>query len=900
MKIDPKKTVFIIDGSSFLYRAYYGMRPLHSPSGEPVHAVYSFCRMIKKLMDTFKPEYLVLAWDSPGKTTRHEVYQEYKATRDAPPSDIFDQKDTILEFADAIGLRQIAQAGIEADDIMFSLAKERKKNGDNVVIVTSDKDMAQMLDEHTLIYDSFKEELMDEKKFEEKMGFPVARLPFYFSLLGDASDNIPGVRGIGKKGATALVQQFETLEDAYANLDKIEKKRARTALEANKDNAFLSRELFLLQYHKTGLSKKDCAFDAKNWRNARSLFEQLNFKSLLKGMGAGVDDAAEKIKQIEKYDFKCVITQEDLDALCATLKKHKVFAIDTETTGLRALQDKLVGLSFCVKEGEAFYVPCAHETGEQQLTCEQVLSTLKPILEGKKYKKYLHNAKFDRLVLHAAGIELDGVAFDSYIAASLTMKEWRRSSLKWLSEHYFGERMLNFNDVVVSKKYKDFSHVPLALATLYSAMDAHQTFRLYPILTKELAQENVAQLYEDIEFPVSDVLYTMQREGIYCDTKMLAALDERVSKELATIQEKILSEVGAEHETINLNSPKQVAQLLFEDLELPPQKKSAKGAYSTNNEVLQALSSMHPVPGMIIKYRELFKLKSTYIESLPTYVNPKTGRIHTSYWQGGVATGRLSSSDPNMQNIPASGTGLEIRAAFKPVEGNVYLSADYSQIELRVLAYLSRDDALVNAFLQKHDIHAETASRLFGVKLKDVTHEQRQVGKRINFSILYGLTPYGLSKDLGISFAEAKQYIETYFEQYPKVSTWMESVVAFTHEHGYVTTHWGRRRYIPAINETNKNLYEEARRVAINTVAQGTSAEIMKLGMIQLEQALRAQGYGAQILLQIHDELLLSVPKDELAKTEKLVTQVLENVVGWPIPLEVKTRSGIDWQEASK
>jgi DNA polymerase I len=914
-KLNAKKTVYLIDGSSFLYRAYYGLRPMHTPQGAPVQAVFGFCRMIKKLIDTFTPEYCALVWDSKGKTTRHEVYEEYKATRQAPPSDLFEQKELITEFADAIGLKQVSKTGIEADDLMFSLAKEARERGETVVFVTSDKDMGQALDAHTFIYDTFKDIFLDVPGFEEKMGFPVEKLPFYFALVGDTSDNIPGVRGIGEKGATELVTQFASLEDLYENLDKVSKPRMRNALEENKKNAFLSRDLFLLQYHASKLSKDDLAFNVDDWQKARKLFEDLNFKSLLKDMG----EAKILGKPLhELYAFKTVSTQKDLDELCAALKKSKIFALDTEGKDLKPMQGTMVGMSFCVEEGTAYYVPFGHAAAqgqlsilvqeparmEGQLTREQVFAALKPILEDGKQHKVLQHAKFDMHVLYHEGITLNGVIFDTMIAAYLLSKDDQRVGLKDLSLSYFGERMLSFDEVVKANKYKDFSQVPLRLATDYAAADAHQTLKLYHVLSKLLESEkDVSQQFYNLEMPMLQALFEMETKGIILDPAVLKELDVKVSHRLIEIEDEIIQAAGEEHAGINLNSPRQIEALLFEHLKLPTQKKSAKGtSYSTDYEVLLALSDMHIVPALIVQHRELSKLKSTYIDALPTYVNPVTKRIHTSFRQTGVATGRLASSDPNLQNIPAdaSGFGIEVRGAFIPEPGHVFLSADYSQIELRVLAYFSKDPTLVQAFLKGSDIHAETASLLFDVALDTVTQEQRQIGKRINFSILYGLTPYGLSKDLGIPFKDAKIYIDKYFAQYPGVSAWMESVIEETKKHGYVETLWGRRRYIPAIYEKNRTLYEEARRVAINTKAQGTAAEIMKLGMLALDAKFAEKNLKSYMLLQIHDELLISVPESEREIVEPMVKKALESVVDWEIPLVVTTRFGANWKDVTK
>ncbi len=878
------------------------MKPLHTMQGEPVQAVYGFIRMIKKLINTFNPAYMSVVWDALGKTTRHELFEDYKATRQAPPSDLFEQKKHIRKFVQLIGLAELEVPGIEADDLMYSLGKDMVKEGFDVVLITSDKDMGQMIDEHAFVYDSFKDILYDAPAFKEKMGVPVVKLPFYFALLGDSSDNIPGVRGIGQKGAVELVNQFDSLEQLYECLDEVSKPRMRNALGQNKDNAFLSRDLFLLQYHSCNISEKELVFDVSRWQQARPLFQELNFKSLLKDMAEGNDQVDTSKKKPVNYTFKKVTTEIDLAELIANIGQKGACALDTETTGIKPLNDPIVGISFATEVGSAWYVPFGHKVAEQQLSQEQVLYALKPILEDPNIKKYLHNVAFDKAVLWHAGIDLKGIAFDSLIAARLTNQGWQKASLKALSEHYFDEVMLTYQEVVKDNKYKNFSYVPLDLATQYAAADAHQTLKLFHILQEKLSAQEQKELFETIEHPLQQILLDMEQTGIYLDKEQLAQLGKRVTQELIDIEDVIIKMAGPEHAGINLNSPKQVAQLLFYDLKLTLQKKSAKGSFSTDSQVLQVLAKEHPIPGLIAKHRELSKLKNTYIDVLPNYINPKTNKIHTSFSQTAVATGRLASSDPNLQNIPADahGYGIEVRAAFKPDEGNLFISADYSQIELRVMAYLSQDKNLLESFARGADIHTQTAAKLFNVLPDEVTHQQRQVGKRINFSVLYGLTPYGLSKDLGIPFKDAKQYIETYFEQYSGVRAWMDSVVEQTKEKGYVTTLYGRRRYIPAIYESNRSLYQEAVRIAVNTRVQGTAAEIMKIGMIKLVDLFKQHKVPAHMLLQIHDELLISTPKEQQEEVQMLTRQVLEAVVDWNVPLSVTTRSGTTWKEVTK
>lgn len=905
---DPKKTLFVIDGSSFLYRAYYGVRPLHTKTGEPVQAVYAFCRIIHKLIYSMGIESIAIAWDSKERTNRHDIFSEYKATRQAAPSDIFQQKERIIEFADTIHITQIAVPGIEADDIMFSLAKDREEKQLYTVLVTTDKDMGQALSPYIFMYDAFKEIMYDMAAFEEKMGFTIDRLPLYFALLGDSSDNIPGVKGIGKKTAQILSQEYSSLDELYANINNITPKRAHTALTEHKDDAYLSYKLFLLQYHRLDYVSDDFIFNKNDWNNAANFFQNLEFKSLLTTLTATnvkpVSTLAETIAYYKNnYNFILVTTKEQLAYVCSQIEQYKTFALDTETDTLKALESELAGISICVKEGEAFYIPCNHHNGEHHLTKQEVLSTLQHYLESDQYSKYLHNAKFDQLVFAAQGIELKGVTFDTMIAASLVTKDWQKIGLKSLSEHYLNEVMITFKDVVLDQHYTNFLQVPLKQALYYAANDAHQTFRLKALLEKELADANMTTLYYTIEHPISQILYRMEKKGIFCDSKELKDLGVHVDRALQDIDDTIKALLGTQNEIFNFNSPKQMRQLLFDILQLPPQKKSAKGKeFSTDKEVLIELAKIHPIPGLILKHRELFKLKSTYIDALPSYINPKTHTIHTTYNQTLVATGRLSSSEPNLQNIPADaqGFGIQVRQAFKPSPGYQFISADYSQIELRVLAQLSGDMHLRNAFLHGHDIHQETAARLFDINQVFVSHEQRQLGKRINFSILYGLTPYGLSKDLDISFTDAKKYIAKYFDQYPGVSEWMEKSIEQTKKQGFVTTYYGRRRYIPGIYEKNHVLYQEACRVAINTIAQGTAAEIIKIGMIQLSHALEQAFPEASIVLQIHDELLIEAPIKQVQKVEDLTKEILESVVQWSIPLIVTTRHGIDWKDVTK
>jgi DNA polymerase I len=895
--MDVKNSIFIIDGSSFLYRAYYSVRPLHTREGVPVNAVYGFCRMIKKLLDTYQPHAMIVVWDSPGRTVRHELYGAYKETRQAAPSDLMEQKKLIQEFADTLGLQQLQKEGIEADDLMFSLAKQLEQEKTHTVIVSSDKDMGQMLSDYIVILDPFKDTFITREDLEKKLEFSLDKLPFYYALIGDASDNIPGVKGIGPKGAQQLVKQFDSLEDLYKNLDKVPSERIRLLLEQSRNNAFLSEELFKLRFYETYVTKECCDISLEDWAKAHPFFEKLEFKSFLK------NEEKKEVKEspiAQKYTLILVDTREQLNEVYNKLKKHKRCALDTESLGAHPLQQGgMVGFSLSMEEGMAYYIPFGHKTGERQLEKEYILSTLKPFLEDPTIEKYLHHAKYDALMLASENIELKGVVFDTLIAASLLVGDGQRIGLKYLSEYYLGEPMLFFNDIVKKNKYKDFSYVPLPVATEYAAADAHQTLRLHALFEKGIREQGMADLFHKLEMPFMHVLLKMEKAGISLDTHILREIDVKVSQELVRLRTEIIDLIGHEHADINLNSPKQLEELLFEKLKLPPVKRTAgRTSYSTDHQVLRDLAKLHPVPALIMRYRELFKLKSTYLDALGEHINPHTGRVHSTFSQTGVATGRLASSEPNLQNIPVD--KFRVRSAFKPTQGYVFLSADYSQIELRILAHVSQDETLLKAFKENQDIHALTAAGLFEVHRSEVTHEQRQIGKRINFSILYGLTAHGLAQDLEIPHSLAKQYIEKYMAQYPGVVAWMEKVIEETKRKGYVQTAWGRRRYLPGIYEKNKTLYDLARRVAINTIPQGTASEIMKWGMLQLDKVLSEYGLGARMVLQIHDELLLEVPESEVEKTEDIVRTALQNVVSWSVPLVVTTRVGHNWQEVTK
>lgn len=909
-----KDILYIVDGSSLLYRGYYGVKPLHAPDGTPVQAVYVFCRMMYKLIDEHHPSSLVIAWDSPGKTVRHEWFVNYKVNRQAPPSDLFEQKKLIQEFCTHAGIAQVMRDGVEADDIMFSLAHDWRVRfpAGKVVLVTSDKDMGQMVNDDVIWYEPVKDVWYDVQTLTQKLGYPIAKIPFYFALVGDSSDNIPGVRGIGEKTARDLVLQFDTLDDLYTRIGTIKTGRVAVALAAHKDEAYLSLKLFLLQYV-PGLMADGVVFAYASSVNDQliSFFDRLGFASFKKKFEAkavykqSVINADTMVNPV--YTFDIVTDYDHLVRVVDFIKKAGVVAFDTETDGAHPRIAVLVGISLAIDDTSAWYIPCAHRDGSVQLSMDVIRTVLGSVFNDPAILKIAHNAVFDLMILRTHGIMCAGNLFDTMIAASLlTTQQGQKIGLKDLALHYGNVRMLTYSQVVTDRGYQNFSYVPVSEAVQYAANDALQTIRLYGIFRPLLIEKDCYDWCVAYEFPLIYVLNDMEYEGVAVDVHQLKQLSEQADYCLEVIKKDIEALVLAHQSTmmvsvqqINFNSPKQIEWLLFEYFGLKPVKKNQKTErYSTDNEVLIALAKEHPVPALLIRYRELAKLKNTYLEALPDYIISQTGHIHTHFSQTRVVTGRLSSSDPNMQNIPADPVvGIAVRTAFKAPEGYQFLAVDYSQIELRVLAYLSQDPVLLNAFINGDDIHQETAATIFKVPSSLVSYEQRQIGKKINFSIIYGLTPYGLAKDLDITVHQARDFIDAYFARYEGVRRWMDTVVSWVYDHGYVKTYYGRRRYIPAIYEKNRTLYEEARRIAINTIVQGTQAELLKKGMVMVFNYVKKQYPHVRILLQIHDELVLKVPVSDVAMVKEDISRLLESVEHWNVPLVVKVRCGDNWQD---
>lgn len=902
MKNLPKNALFLIDGSSLLYRSFYGLKPLKTSDGTPTQATYGFFKAIKRLLDVCNPTQIAVVWDH-GTSGRTELFADYKATRQATPSELAIQRTDIKKILSDIKMPQLEVVGYEADDIIATVVKNNPDM--EIVIVSPDKDLRQLITDRVLTFDPMFNTTYNHDAFVKAYGFEPAHLQVYHALVGDTSDNIPGVAGIGDKTATDLTQKFGSLEQMYSRLDEIEKKRTKMLLEAGKENAFLSYQLFqLIQVPMPESHENTFEYHIENWSYAYPEFKRLEFTSLTP---ASAHKQAEQVvsKNIESIPHEVVVKKSQLDALVDAIKQQKLCAFDTETTGLDPSHCTMVGFSCAFSDSMSYYIPLpigAHI--ETELTNEQISSALNEIFSLKSVRFVMHNAKYDLRILLNFGVIIVAPIEDTLIMANILRKEDEKIGLKAMSHRVLNEAMVECKGLL--KEYKSFDKVPLAIAAAYSAHDSLQTFKLYQYLNPLLAAEaKLEKLYRNLDMPLMWVLCDMEQAGILLDASKLKELEKVIDRQLQYIELKIKGAVEAakgprEAEVFNCNSPKQVAELLFDVIGLKsPQK--GKNERSTDHAVLLQLAEIHPVPGLLLEYREFAKLKSTYLVPLPETISPFTGRIHTTYYQTTVATGRLASSDPNLQNIPTMGEyGHKVREAFVATEGYDFLSVDYSQMELRVLAHFTNDANLIDAFAHGRDIHTETARQIFSVSGDALTENERRIGKRINFSIIYGLTPFGLSRELKISPSEAKVYIDRYFQQYPAVSPWQKSVEEFAIANGYVQTFLGRRRYLGGLREKNRIMFEAARRAAVNTVIQGTTAEIIGLAMIKIENALKEHNLKSRLLLQIHDELLLEVKIEEKEMVCKLVTSMMQSVVNWAIPLNVSTAWGKNWGDVSK
>ncbi|MDI6687107.1 MAG: DNA polymerase I [Desulfobacterales bacterium] len=892
--MNKEKTLYLIDGSAYIYRAYHAIQSLTNSKGLPTNAAFGFTRTLLKLIEDRAPEYVAMFFDAKGPTFRHKIYKEYKANRPLMPDDLSVQIPYIKDITKGFNIQTIEMSGYEADDLIGTISTNAEKAGFHVVMVTGDKDFMQLVTDKTTIWDPMKDKIIDAEVIQETFGVKPLQIIDIMGLTGDAADNIPGVPGIGPKTAVNLIKTYQSMELLYERIDTVKKKNLYENLVKYKNQAFLSRKLVAINTN-LPLSFNPEEFKSKTPDNniLSKLFKDLEFRQLQKAFPRQSD--------LSKKKYKTIFSIDEISDLANNLEKAGLFAMDTETTSVNPMRAGLVGLSFSSKPDEAFYIPCCHDYPgvPEQPDITDVLSLLKPVLENPNIKKIGQNIKYDWIVLERYGINLAGVMFDTMLASYLLNPSKRAHNLDQIALDFLDHRTITYKDVTGGKGRNGFcfSHVPVEKAGPYACEDADITLMAYNKLMPMLKNEGFTELFEKVEMPLVSVLMKMEMTGIGIDKEKLSLLSKLFEHQLEELKDKIFAIAGEE---FNINSSHQLGRIFFEKLKLPVQKKTKKKTgYSTDVDVLMTLAEQHELPVIILRYRSLSKLKSTYTDALLELIHPETGRIHTSFNQTVTATGRLSSSDPNLQNIPVrSDEGREIRKAFIPRKGWSILSADYSQIELRILAHYSNDQILIKAFQDDEDIHTRTAAEVFQVFPSFITPELRQQAKVINFGIVYGMSSYGLSKELGISRKMATTYIENYFARYKGVKQFVDRTIKDAKQTKKTSTLLGRIRLLPDINSSNKNVREFAERTAVNTPIQGTAADLIKVAMINVDFTLRDRNLKSAMLLSVHDEIVFEAPHDEIDLLQKLVKNIMEGVWDLKVPLKVNIASGINWAEA--
>jgi DNA polymerase-1 len=883
-----KEEIYLIDGSAYIYRAYHATKGLSNSKGFPTGAVFGFTNMIIKTLRDKSPSRIAVVFDAKGPNFRHEKYSEYKANRPAMPEDLREQIPKIHELVDAYRLPSLSAEGFEADDIIATLTRQAIGKGWKVVIVSGDKDLMQLVGEDVLMWDPQRDSVYDSAAVEKKFGVPPDRIRDFLSLMGDSSDNIPGVPGVGQKTAAQLLQEFGSLEEIYARVDEIPKKGVKNKIRDNEDKARLSYDLVSLDYN-VALDKSidDLQPEEHDVGKLRELFRELEFRRLLD------DLPSEQVLDFSGYET--IVQIEDLERWATRMAEIGRFSVDLETTSQEPVRADLVGISLCAEPGKACYIPVGHLEGVQ-LPKDDVLRVLKPILEDENLEKVGQNIKYDMIVLKKEGVHIRGISCDTMLASYLLDPSRRGHSLDDLAQIFLQHAMIPIKDLIgTGKSQVPFSEVDIPRASTYASEDADVTFQVSVILCPRVETEGLGGLFFNVELPLIPVLAEMELAGVRVNTDYLERLSEEFGDMLQSTEARIYDLAG---ESFNINSPKQLGVILFDRIGLKPLKKTKTGR-STSLEVLEKLALEHDLPRKILEYRSVFKLKSTYVDSLTSLVNPSTGRIHTSYNQAVAATGRLSSSDPNLQNIPIrTAEGRKIRRAFVPEENHVFVAADYSQIELRVMAHLSGDERLRDAFTSGEDIHAITAANVFQCSPAHVTPDMRRKAKEINFGIIYGMGPYRLAGQIGVGMKMARQYLEDYYATYAGVRRYMEELPPKAAKDGFVTTLLGRKRFLPDLNSSNKIAQQAARRVAINTTIQGTAADLIKLAMIKVHSALASSDLPARMILQVHDELILEVREDAAEEAVALLKREMEGAYTLDVPLEVDTATGNNWDEA--
>ncbi|MBI2177280.1 MAG: DNA polymerase I [Candidatus Tectomicrobia bacterium] len=895
-----------------MFRAYYAMlrQRLSNSKGRPTGAVYAFARMLLKVIREKAPEYIAVAFDRPEPTFRHELYPAYKANRDAPPEDLIEQIPLMQRAVEVLRIPVLIRPGAEADDLIGSLAARAAAEGFEVVLVTGDKDFAQLVTGRVRIWDPMKDEEMGPGEVEKRWGVPPDKFVEVQALMGDSSDNVPGVPGVGEKTAVSLIQEFGSLEGVLASAAKIARPKLRESLQENADLARLSRELCTIRRDlEVGEDFGRYRLGPADLGAARKLFvEEMEFKSLIEQLpgyeapeggeeaeGAGAPPKAAPDKK--GRDHAAIRAKSELAAFLKELKKAGRFALDLETTSLDPTQARIVGVSLSPAPGRARYIPLAHDRMDAgpQLSAGEALGALGPLLADKKLEKVGQNIKYDMAVLAEAGVEIEGPLFDTMVASYLLHSGRTSHGLDHLALEMLGETTIKYEELCgKGAKQISFSSVPVEQAAAYACQDADFTLRLADLMAPQLKKEGFEKLFHALEMPLLRVLLEMERTGIRLDARVLRGMGKELEAKLEAMQARIHELAGGE---FNIQSTPQLRQILFEKLGLPVVRRTKTGP-STDIDTLEKLALQHPLPQEILSYRQLAKLKNTYVDTLPGLVSPKTGRIHTDFNQTVAATGRLSSSNPNLQNIPIrTDLGRGIRRAFLPEKGWLLLSADYSQIELRVLAHFTGDPGLVKAFERGEDIHATTAAAVYGVPPKEVTPEMRRVAKAVNFGIVYGQGAFGLSQTLGVPQGEAKSFIEAYFRRFARVPAFVERTIAEGAKRGWVSTLLGRRRYLPDLQSRNRNLRAAAERTAVNSVIQGSAADVIKRAMVRIASRLRKERLAARLLLQVHDELLFELPPKEEKALSRLVREEMEGAGRLAVPLAVEMSTGANWGE---
>ena len=890
------KSLVLIDGSSYLYRAFYALPGLTAPSGQPTGAIYGVLIMLHKLIKDERPNLLGIVFDAPGKTFRHELFPEYKANRARTPEDLIIQIEPLLAAIENLGLPLMRVNGVEADDVIGTLAKEAEQRGMNTLIATSDKDFTQLVSDKITLLDTMKNRLTDRSGVIEKFGLPPEQIIDFLTLSGDASDNIPGVPTVGPKTAVKWLQQYSSLAGVIEHAEEISGKVGEALRES-------IPRLNLYQQ----LATIDCSLELDRTvddlviRESKDdelfvQFKNLGLHALIKQFN--IEEPITTIRRDTVYQG--ILTKKEFEALLDRLSQAEVTAIDTETTSLNYMQAEIVGISVAIVSNEAYYIPLMHEYDgvPKQLDREYVLQKLKPWLEDKEAKKIGHNLKYDSHIFANHGIELNGTDFDSMLESYVLNSTATRHNLNAVAKRYLNLDTTSYEDVAgKGAKQIGFNQVSLEDAIHYAAEDADVSFQLHQTLhPKLMAINSLAKLYTNIEVPLLKVLQTIERNGVLIDESMLQKQSDQFAITLKELESKAYSLAGAE---FNLNSPKQLQEILYDKLSLPILKKTPKGQPSTAENVLQRLAADFPIVQTILNYRTTAKLKTTYTDKLPLMVNQDTGRVHTSYHQAVTATGRLSSSDPNLQNIPIRTVeGRRIRQAFIAPKGFQILAADYSQIELRIMAHNSQDPGLLDAFQAGLDIHQATAAEIFAVDLQSVSAEQRRSAKAINFGLIYGMSAFGLTRQLDITRGDAQEYIELYFARYPKVKEYMDAIRNQARESGFVETVFGRRLYLPDIDSRNYQRRQYAERSAINAPMQGTAADIIKKAMIDLEQRLVAESINAKIIMQVHDELVLEVEDSSVGAVSEFVTEAMGKAADLDVALKVDLGVGENWDQA--